>query len=156
MIAPLADVPNEQIEALLDRAFGRDRKARTAYSLRVGATALPALSFSAWCDGALVGTLQSWPVMLDDVALTMVGPVAVEPDAQNDGVGAALMNALLAVAGDAPLMMIGDPDYYSRYGFTAAATGGWRIDGPVERHRLLARGKPLPRVGQLGPAMLTV
>ena len=39
------------------------------------------------------------------------------------------------------LMMIGDPDYYGRFWcFTSDATGGWQVPGPVERHRLLARG----------------
>lgn len=151
-ITPLTSVSHEQIEALLDRAFGRDRKTRTAYRLRDGATAVARLSFAAWREGALVGTVQSWPVMLEDAPLTMVGPVAVEPGTQNDGVGAALMAALLAAAGDAPLMMIGDPDYYGRFGFSATPTRDWSINRPVERHRLLARGHPLPRLGKLTPA----
>lgn len=154
-ITPLVAVPPDPIEALLDRAFGRDRKARTAYRLREGATALRDLSFAAWRGGDLAGTLQSWPVMLDDAALTMVGPVAVEPELQGQGVGAALMRALLAAAGDAPLMMIGDPDYYARYGFTAERTGGWRLDGLVEPNRLLARGAPMPRVGLLAARCVT-
>lgn len=160
-IAPLAPVPPQAVEALLDAAFGADRRGRTAYRLREGAAAIPALSFAAHRDGALVGTLQSWPVALLTPEgarhdLVMVGPVAVAPHAQNSGVGRAMMAALVSAAARtaAPaLMMIGDPDYYAAWDFTAAATGGWRIDGPYEQHRLLARAAgALPRAGLLVPA----
>ena len=59
-----------------------------------------------------------------------------------------------AGAADA-LMMIGDPEYYGRFfDFTAEATGGWHLPGPVERHRLLARIKRtggVPMDGVIGP-----
>jgi predicted N-acetyltransferase YhbS len=49
-------------------------------------------------------------------------------------------------------VLIGDPEYYGRFGFTAEATAGWEVPGPVERRRLLARtAHPLPRHGMLGP-----
>lgn len=152
------------IEALLDAAFGPDRFGRTAYRLRAGTLALPDLSFSAWADGRLVGTLQSWPVALEQseggrVPLVMVGPVAVEPDVQRGGIGRAMMDALVMTAeaaADGALMMIGDPEYYGRFwGFTADATGGWDLPGPFERRRLLARaanGHGVSAVaGQVGP-----
>lgn len=68
------------------------------------------------------------------------------------------MEALLYAAGaqgkDA-LIMIGDPEYYGRFfGFTADATGGWDVPGPVERHRLLARiSRPggMPAQGRIIP-----
>lgn len=159
-ISPLLPVPPADIEALLDAAFGPDRHGRVAYRLRAGATAIPALSFAAHdAHGQLVGTLQSWPVALATpggarVELVMVGPVAVLPDHQGKGIGKALMDALVAAAdagaADA-MMMIGDPEYYGRFfGFTADATGGWRIDGPYEQRRLLARlRRPLPAEGEL-------
>ena len=41
---------------------------------------------------------------------------------------------------DDGLVLIGDPGYYGRFfGLTAERTGAWRLPGPVERHRLLAR-----------------
>ncbi len=145
-LTPLTEADPQAVEALLDAAFGTDRRGRTAYRLREGASPLPALSFAAWDDRRLVGTLQSWPVTLQTSAgnepLVMVGPVAVAPDAQSKGVGKAMMAALIEAAdriGSDALMMIGDPDYYNRWDFTAARTGGWRIDGPYEQHRLLAR-----------------
>jgi predicted N-acetyltransferase YhbS len=147
-IKPLSAVSEAAVEALLDAAFGSDRFGRTAYRLRAGTVALPALSFAAFDDDRLVGTLQSWPVALNGpdgthTPLVMVGPVAVEPDVQRGGIGRAMMDALVAAAdegADAALMMIGDPEYYGRFwGFDADATGGWALPGPFERRRLLAR-----------------
>ena len=129
---------------MLDAAFGADRHQRTAYRLRAGVEAVPELSFAAWEDARLVGTLQSWPVTLrttdGEDRLVMVGPVAVAPDRQNAGIGREMMDALLLAATDKDaLMMIGDPEYYHRFGFTAEPAAGWRIDGPYEQRRLLAR-----------------
>lgn len=163
-IVPLREVSSSLIEALLDRAFGDDRKGRTAYRLREGTRAIDPLSFAALAeDGTLAGTIQCWPVQLaaedgDAVPLVMVGPVAVEPEVQQAGIGKALMNATLEAAatpGTPALMMIGDPEYYGRFfGFMAEFTAHWIIDGPVERRRLLAlspSGAPLPRHGRILP-----
>lgn len=144
-LAPLTTVMPDAIEALLDRAFGADRHGRTAYRLREGATAIPEISFAAFDGAELVGTIQCWPVALAGAPMVMVGPVAVEPARQNTGVGRAMMWAMLAAAdagaaahSDA-LMMVGDPDYYLKFGFDTADTAGWRLPGPWDPHRLLAR-----------------
>ena len=155
-ITPLSHADPHAVETLLDAAFGTDRHTRTAYRIREGMTAIPGLSFAAFDGQRLVGSLQSWPVRLDAAPLTLVGPVAVDPHVQRGGVGRLLMIALIEAAGDTPMMMIGDPEYYSRFfGFTADATGGWDAPGPVERHRLLARNTDgLPTSGALGPRPL--
>ncbi|MBM0169023.1 GNAT family N-acetyltransferase [Altererythrobacter sp. C41] len=162
-IVPLANVDSALIEALLDRAFGPDRHARTAYRIREGMDWLPALSFAAVDDdGYLVGTIQLWPAALTDPEgrahpMIMVGPVAVVPERQSEGFGKALMLAALGALepGALPQVMIGDPEYYGRFfGFTAAPTGGWHCPGPFEPARLLVRcDNPsiLPAKGMLGP-----
>jgi predicted N-acetyltransferase YhbS len=152
-ILPLNQIAAADVERLLDAAFGADRHKRTAYRLRAGTMAIPLLSFAAVEGGVLIGSLQSWPVMLETPSgqrapLTLVGPVAVSPALQRSGIGRMLMTHMLTVAdagaADA-LMMIGDPEYYGRFfGFSAEATSGWHLPGPVERHRLLAR---IRRVG---------
>lgn len=152
-IAPLSSVTPSAVEALLDAAFGTDRHGRTAYRIRAGTTAIPAMSFAAFDGETLVGTLQSWPVFVGDAPVALVGPVAVSPDRQRAGIGRMLMDALVTGAPDEPMTMIGDPEYYGRFfGFTADATGGWDVPGPVERRRLLARNaEALPQKGMLGP-----
>ncbi len=113
----------------------------------------------------MIGTVQCWPVTLtgdDGIAypLVMVGPVAVDPERQRDGVGRMLMTHALRAAHvgglDGAMMLIGDPEYYGRFfGFTAERTAGWRLPGPVERHRLLAKGEGVPAgAGTLGPAVV--
>jgi predicted N-acetyltransferase YhbS len=87
----------------------------------------------------------------------MVGPVAVLPEHQDQGYGRALMAALttaLDPAAPLPQVLIGDTDYYRRFGFTNAWTRGWRCPGPWEPERLMVRtDRPevLPREGMLGP-----
>jgi predicted N-acetyltransferase YhbS len=163
-IIPLDDVDPALIEQLLDRAFEPGRHKRTAYKVREGMDWLPALSFAAIDDNDdLVGTIQCWPVALNDPKgrahpMIMVGPVAVLPDHQGMGYGQALMQASMdAISPEAPLpqVMIGDPEYYERFfGFSNLHTGGWKLPGPFEQHRLLARcDNPavLPSEGMLGP-----
>jgi len=159
-LVALDTVEATAVEHLLDRAFGADRQTRTAYRLRAGTAAIPDCSFAAIEAGALIGSIQCWPVLFsgDDgarVPLVLVGPVAVAPDRQGDGIGRALMRASLAQAGDAALMLIGDPEYYGRFfGFSADRTGAWRLPRPVERHRLLARGLGVPEgAGVIGPRL---
>ena len=161
-ILPIAAVAPAEIEQLLDEAFGPDRHGRTAYRLRTGMAALPDLSLAAVEGGALLGSLQSWPIALHGetgwpTPLILVGPVAVRPMLQRGGIGRLLMEAALAEADRVeadPQVLIGDPEYYGRFfGFTDDATGGWEVPGPVERRRLLARtgGRDLPSAGMLGP-----
>jgi predicted N-acetyltransferase YhbS len=166
-IIPLEAVDPAMIEEVLDRAFGPDRHARTAYRIREGMAWLPGLSLAALDENELlVATIQCWPVGLQtkqgQVPLVMVGPVAVVPERQGEGFGVGLMSAMLAEdarlgsagRGALPQVLIGDAPYYGRWGFSAAMTGGWRCPGPYEQSRLLARGHGLaamPSEGMLGP-----
>jgi predicted N-acetyltransferase YhbS len=40
--------------------------------------------------------------------------------------------------GHREILLIGDPVYYDRFGFSAESTGGLSMPGPFERHRLLS------------------
>lgn len=162
-ILPLSAIEPAMIEALLDAAFGDERKARTAYRIRAGMEWLPGLSFAALDeDDYLVGTIQLWPVALVDPEalshpLLMVGPVAVMPGRQGEGFGKALIaTALGAIDPAAPLpqVLIGDRDYYGQWGFAADDTSGWRCPGEWDPERLLVRSATpgmLPHEGMLGP-----
>ncbi len=162
-IIPLSAVEPALVEQLLDAAFGTDRFGRTAYMIRQGTDWLPGLSFAALDEeDYLVGSIQFWPVALTDPAgrahpMLMVGPVAVMPGRQGEGFGKALMAAALGAvdpAAELPQVLIGDLDYYGRWGFSADHTSGWRCPGPWDPARLLVRSttpQVLPREGMLGP-----
>lgn len=137
--------------------------------MREGCAPIAELSFSAWDEDRLAGSLQSWPVAwvgvdtdgnVQRVPMVMVGPVAVLPTLQRGGTGRALVDRMIAAA-DLPvetggagtaLMMIGDPEYYGRFwDFSSEATGAWEVPGPVERWRLLARGVVPHHAGAILP-----
>jgi predicted N-acetyltransferase YhbS len=156
-IEPLSPADAPAVEALLDEAFGVDRHTRTAYRLRDGASSIPDLSLAAREDG-LIGSVQCWPVLFVDAAcratpLVLLGPVAVGAAHRDRGIGSTLIRAVLARVGQMPVMLIGDVSYYGRFGFTADHTARWRLPGPVERERLLARrAAALDRPGAVRPA----
>ena len=53
-----------------------------------------------------------------------LGPVGVLPGAQGGGIGSELIRSALAVAGtlgEELVFVLGEPDYYSRFGFSAEA-----------------------------------
>jgi predicted N-acetyltransferase YhbS len=150
-----ADIP--EIDLLLDAGFGPARRNRTAYRLRDNIAPLAALSFVAGDGEMLVGSLQCWPLQLRGLSgamlpLVLLGPVVTAADWQGQGIASRLMNAALAAA-DAtaapPILLIGDEPFYGRFGFSAAATAGWQLPGPVDRARLLLRGDTaaLPKLG---------
>ncbi|KRA83810.1 GNAT family N-acetyltransferase [Altererythrobacter sp. Root672] len=161
-LIPLDQVDPTLVEDVLDRAFGPGRHERTAYKIREGTDWLPALSFAALdAEEYLVGTIQAWPVALNDPQgrphpLIMVGPVAITPERQDQGFGRALMAAQAAAidpAAPIPQVLIGDAPYYGRFGFTEAPRG-WKCPGPWDPARLLIRGAApatLPPAGMLGP-----
>jgi predicted N-acetyltransferase YhbS len=154
-LMPMSAVKPERIETLLDAAFGKNRRERTAYRLREDSEPIEALSFAITGGEELIASIQCWPVQIAEAKLVLVGPVAVDPSRQNEGHGRRLMHALLEAAakmGDPPMVMIGDPAYYGRFGFTAEKTAGWQLPGPWEARRLLARnvaGHVLPATGML-------
>ncbi|VAV87284.1 Acetyltransferase [hydrothermal vent metagenome] len=164
-IIPLVQIEPALVEELLDAAFGANRKNRTAYKVREGMEMLEGLSMAAvdQAENELIATIQCWPVALRDDdgkqhPIIMVGPVAVHPDCQGNGIGRQLMEALfdeLAENETLPLLLIGDPEYYGRFfGFSAERTSGWQLPGPWEPERLLLRADsetPLPANGILGP-----
>ncbi|MFY8074741.1 MAG: GNAT family N-acetyltransferase [Sphingorhabdus lacus] len=152
----LNEIPFEDVETLLDDAFGTDRHQRTAYKLRQGMPVVDHLSFGIVEDQQCIGSIQCWPIAVNTTPILLVGPVAVAPAWQNRGLGHQLMNAMLAAVrpDDPPMVMIGDPEYYGRFGFDAEGTGHWTLPGPWELRRLLLRNPnctALPIHAELGP-----
>ncbi len=124
---------------LLDRTFGFDRTRRTVYRLREGVAPLAGLCFSAVAeDGGLLGSIRYWPIVIDETAAILLGPLAVEPGLQGQGIGKALVRHSLDSAvlqGHTICVVVGDPTYYRPFGFVSAAGQGLSLPGPVEPER---------------------
>jgi putative acetyltransferase len=118
----------EAVRRVEEAAFGRTEEADIVDALR-GDPAW-ALSLVAVADGEIVGHLL---LSRGDRAMTL-GPLAVLPEHQRSGVGAALMREGLARM-DEPVVLLGHPAYYTRFGFRPAGPEGitnqWGIDDPA-------------------------
>ena len=81
---------------------------------------VPDLELVATDGDTIVGHVLAGTADLDGTAVPAVAPLSVAPDRQGEGVGSALMKALIERAETAgwPLVAIlGDPAYYGRFGF---------------------------------------
>jgi predicted N-acetyltransferase YhbS len=126
---PLYSLLNEtpadwwEVEALYDLCFAPGREALSSYRLRDGVARVSALSLVARDeDGVLAGAIRYWPVQIGAAAALLLGPVAVHPTRQGEGLGGLLIRESLRCArtlGWDRVMLVGDAPYYSRYGFTA-------------------------------------
>lgn len=104
------------------------------------------LSLVADIDDRIVGHAALSPVTLDDGSPGWLGlgPVAVDPRDQGNGVGSALIRAALAeLPALGGCVVVGAPAYYARFGFRQAAS--LRFPGvPPEYFMALSSHAPLP------------
>ena len=129
-------------EALLNRAFGRSRRAKTSERLREGRLPSEGLAFTAIdAKGRLAGTVRLWDVTAGSAGSTLLlGPIAVDCKHQGQGIGAALMAHALGEAramGHAAVILVGDAPYYQRFGFSHGLVADLHLPGPVDRSRFL-------------------
>lgn len=143
-----APIHTAVIEDLLDRSFGPNRHTKTSYRFRDGVQPISSLARIAMDGESVVGTIKYWPMLLGSERVLLLGPLAVEPERANQGIGRALVAASLAAAmaeGWLHVFLVGDLNYYSRFGFMPASN--WGVSMPNEQqHRLLGRciGDALP------------
>jgi putative acetyltransferase len=117
---------------VIESAFGRPLVADLAVALQDFPAGGRGLSLVAECDRQVVGHVQLSRGWVDAtrrlVEVQVLSPLAVAPDRQGRGIGARLVEAALAGAGRlrAPCVFLeGDPAYYRRFGFAAAADCGF-------------------------------
>ena len=110
-----------EVEALYDLCFSPGRTALSSYRLRVGVATVAALCLVLRDDvGTLVAAIRYWPVEVGGQDVLLLGPVAVHPTGQGEGLGGLLINESLAEArrlGWERVMLVGDVPYYGRFGF---------------------------------------
>ena len=113
-----------EVEALYDLCFAPGRSALSSYRLRDEADAIPALCLVARDNGILAGAVRHWPVRVGGAPVALLGPIAVHPTRQGEGLAGQLIHSAMQVAardGWDRVMLVGDASYYGRYGFSVLA-----------------------------------
>lgn len=127
------------IRMVNELAFGRSQEADLVQALRSRYDDL--ISLVAELDGRVVGHILFSPMTIKDGAALYpaigLGPMAVLPDFQGQGIGSRLVEAGLAAcqeAGYELALVLGHPWFYPRFGFVPSAPLGirWEHDVPEE------------------------
>ena len=120
------------IRAIVSMAFGRTAEAELVDALRDAGAAL--VSLVADVDGESIGQMLVSPVVVEAGGTAGgLAPVAVMPPHQRGGVGTMLVHAALTrcrAIGLPAVFVLGEPRFYRRFGFTAAAPAGLRSTYP--------------------------
>ena len=110
-----------EVEALYDLTFAPGRSALSSYRLRDNVPPIAELCLTARDGGGLLaGAVRNWPVRIGAERAVLLGPIAVHPTRQGEGIAALLMWRVLDAArglGWDRVMLVGDEPYYRRYGF---------------------------------------
>jgi putative acetyltransferase len=140
-IRPEQERDYENVRGLLVLAFGRENEAKLVAALRNEESYDPEISLIAVVDRQLAGHILFSPLTIESdggvVPALALAPLAVRPDFQKQGVGSALVHQGLEAArgrGHRIVIVVGDPAYYSRFGFTLVEPLGLTLslDIPLE------------------------
>lgn len=130
----------DAIEQLHRDAFGPGRYARTAFRVREKVGPVPELSYVALSGGHLAGAVRLSPIHIGLCRALLLGPLAVHPDFKNRGAGALLMDKAIKEAATldyCAILLVGDYEYYKKFGFVPCKAGQVSMPGPVDPARLL-------------------
>ncbi len=125
------------VEAVTSAAFAdSDRvheppETRLLRTLRRDSGWIPTLSMVAVHDQHIVGHVVCTRGRVGETAALGLGPISVLPSYQRQGIGQAMMHAILGAAdaaGEPLIALLGDRRFYSRFGFIPASRLG--IDAP--------------------------
>jgi putative acetyltransferase len=120
------------IRELNRRAFGQDQEGHIVDALRANGAAL--LSLVATLQSRVAGHIMYSPVLVGHVTGAALGPMAVLPEHQRQGIGSMLVEAgsqKLKHAGCPFIVVVGHSAFYARFGFKPASTYGVNCEWDV-------------------------
>ncbi len=127
-----------EVEALYDLCFAPGREALSSYRLRDGVDPVANLCLVARDEGVIAGAIRYWPVLVGRHKALLLGPIAVHPTHQGEGLGGYLMRESLARAkGWQRVLLVGDEPYYKRFGFRRLS--GVNMPPPTNPERVLGQ-----------------
>lgn len=122
-------------------AFGPGRFSRTAYRVREGCITEPDLNLCITDGPQMIGAIQFTPVTIGGEGdALLLGPLVIAEARKNQGWGLKLMLEGMsrgAHLGYRFVILVGDPPYYARAGFSRMPDGQIEMPGPVDPARLL-------------------
>ena len=137
-IRETTDTDLRAILSVEKEAFGYDKEAHLVRDLLGDPSARPYCSLLAFDNGRAVGhvlfTAARLEGTLNRASISLLAPLAVIPDCQNQGVGGELiMEGLMhqSNAGVDLVFVLGHPGYYPRYGFKPAGAQGFEAPYPI-------------------------
>lgn len=138
----------DAVRAVTQAAFGAEAEAELVERLHADGDAEIALVAEEG-EGRLAGHILFSRMAAPFRALGLA-PVSVAPERQGSGIGSALIRAGLARARDQgweAVFVLGDPRYYGRFGFTAAAAAPFRCAYSGPHLMALPLGTAMPAGG---------
>lgn len=141
IIKPETAALTEQVEQMLDAVFGPARYDKASYLFRNGVAPLPELSYVALAGDDVVGTIRYWPILVGPTnhPALLLGPLGITPRLAGKGIGRTLTFRTLeraAEIGHDLVLLVGDVDYYKRFGFVPATPHGFVMPGEKRPERL--------------------
>lgn len=141
-LSPETPEDEHEVEYLFDLSFAPGRQALSSYRLRESVMRLAEFSLVARDEfGGVAGAIRYWPVSIgkERHPALLLGPVAVHPTHQGEGLGATLIFDSLDRArksGWKRVILVGDAPYYARFGFEQLAR--LKFPPPTNPDRVLA------------------
>jgi predicted N-acetyltransferase YhbS len=141
LIKPEPAVLAGAVERLYDDVFGPARFHKASYLFREGVAPVQELSWIALEGDRLVGAIRYWPILVGETghSALLLGPLAIAQDRAGKGIGRALMFKTLELAAQLDhdlVLLVGDVDYYKRFGFVPATPHGFVMPGESRPDRL--------------------